>query len=97
MRLPSSAPTNIRKPQATEAAPRLRQVPQGGGSVGTAMPVPKDMVGPKKHRSEVLHAEAKSKLWAAPTRKPPTTDELQQIGSKAIEDYISRFYATVGK
>jgi len=94
MRLPSSTPANIRKPHTTAAPPaRLRQVVQGGGSVGSAMPVPKEMVGPKKHRSEILHAESKSKLWAAPTRKPPTQEDLERIGADAIQAYIGKLFA----
>lgn len=61
------------------------------------MELPKQMVGPKKNRGDVLHAESKSKLWAPKARPPPTSEDLQKIGSLAIEEYIRKFYATVGK
>ncbi len=96
MRPPAVAPSNIRKPEASSAHRHaLNHPPIAGGLL--QFELPKEMVGPKKHRGDVLHAESKSKLWAPPARKAPTSDDLQKIGSQAIEEYIRKFYATVGK
>jgi len=94
MRLPAACPTNLHKPETSAPAPRLRQVSAPGGSVGCAtIEAPKNPVGPKKHRTEVLHAEAKSKLWSAPVRPAPTEEQLKKIGEDAIAAFVAKHWA----
>jgi len=92
MRIPCANAPNIRKPAVHSVQRHSSQ--QQGASVGPAtLPQPKDMVGPKKHAHQVLHADSKSKLWSQPPRKAPTAEELEKIGSDAISKYIATLYA----
>jgi len=92
MPVPLASPANIRKPESVRPVQR-HAIHQPGASVGLAkMETPKDMMGPKRHRNEVLRADQKSKLWSAPKRPPPTEAELQKVGADAIAAFINRLY-----
>lgn len=92
MRPPAATPSNIRKPTATIAQRHALHEPARAGGL-LQMELPKEMVGPKKHRGDVIHAESKSKLWAAPARKAPTKEDLEKIGADAIQAYLDKMYA----
>lgn len=92
MPVPLASPANIRKPQVLVPAQR-HAIHQPGASVGLAkIETPKDMVGPKRHRNEVLRADQKSKLWSAPQRPAPTEAELEKVGADAIAAFIAKLY-----
>jgi hypothetical protein len=95
MRPPAASPTNLRKPEVTAPAQRLRQVggPPRSSIDSFTWEIPKIQAGPKKHRKEVLHAESKSKLWAAPVRPAPTEDQLRKIGEDAIAAFVAKNWA----
>jgi len=92
MRPPAASPSNIRKPTAFAVQRHVVHQPGLAGGL-LQFELPKDMVGPKKHRGDVLHSESKSKVWAPPARKPVTKEDLEKIGADAIQAYISKMYA----
>lgn len=95
MRAPMNMPTNIRKPECSSGVQK-HTTTNNGMTVGLAQQEePKEKVGfqAKKRRSEVLHAENKSKLWTAKARPPPTQEELQKIGAEAVAAYLSKMWA----